>query len=212
MNLWKPLILAAGLIAAGVLLRELPLRGIGGALDAATRAPSGWVAFLGLGAAVTALGLPRQTVAYAGGFAFGLSFGMTLALAAQMTGCALAFAWARVVARDWTRRRLSGRLARMDRFLSNSPLTATLMLRLLPIGNNLATNLLAGVSGVGAVPFFAGSALGYLPQTAIFALLGAGVRLGGRWELALAGVGFAASGLLGLVLLRRLRSQQRVPD
>jgi len=73
------------------------------------------------------------------------------------------------------------------------------------VGNNLVLNLLAGVSGLRPLPFLAASALGYLPQTVVFALLGKGVRVDGAWQLALAGVLLALSIGLGLWLMRRHR-------
>ncbi|MFQ3622569.1 MAG: VTT domain-containing protein, partial [Acetobacteraceae bacterium] len=131
--------------------------------------------------------------------------GTQLALSAMILGCAASFFYARLIGRDWARRRISGRLARLDRFLAENPFTATLTMRLLPVGNNLALNLLAGLSGVAAVPFLAASAVGYLPQTVVFALLGKGVRVDGVVQIALGAALFAASALLGLLLLRRHR-------
>jgi len=96
--------------------------------------------------------------------------------------------------------------------LAESPFGATLALRLLPIGNNLALNLLAGLAGIAAMPFLAGSALGYLPQTVIFALLGKGVRVDGAWQLAVAAVLLAASVAIGFGLLRRARAGRVLED
>ena len=77
------------------------------------------------------------------------------------------------------------------------------MLRLLPVGNNVLLNVAAGVSGVSAGWFLVGSAIGYLPQTIVFALLGGGTRFDRRLELALAAGLFLASALVGLALYRR---------
>ena len=96
-----------------------------------------------------------------------------------------------------------GRAARLDGFLTANPFTATLTLRLLPVGNNFALNLLAGVSGIAAAPFVLASALGFVPQTAVFALLGSGVRMGQGEQIAVAAALFAASAALGWRLLQR---------
>ena len=64
-------------------------------------------------------------------------------------------------------------------------------------------NLLAGVSAVAAGPFLLASLLGYVPQTAVFALLGDGVRVAEGVQMALAVGLFAASVALGVYLLRR---------
>jgi uncharacterized membrane protein YdjX (TVP38/TMEM64 family) len=212
-KLAKPLVLLAGLVAAGVVLRELSAAGV---LDArllgwlsATLGVPGEVVFVGLGAAACMVGVPRQAVAFAGGTAFGALAGSGLSLAAMLLGCAGSFLWARAIGRDWARRRIerafSGRLARLDRFIAENPFTATLTLRLLPVGNNLALNLLAGLSGVSLLPFLAASALGYVPQTVVFALLGKGVRVDGAVQLGLGLALFVLSALLGLWLLRRGR-------
>jgi len=49
------------------------------------------------------------------------------------------------------------------------------------------------------------SALGYVPQTVVFALLGDGVRVEAWVKVGLALLLFAVSGALGLVLLQRSR-------
>jgi uncharacterized membrane protein YdjX (TVP38/TMEM64 family) len=212
-RLGKPLLLLAGLVAAGVLLRELREAGVldTGFLARATERigiPAEAV-FVALGTAACMVGVPRQVVAFAGGTAFGALVGSVLSLLAMVAGCAGSFLWARAVGRAWARRRIaeafSGRLARLDRFIAENPFTATLTLRLLPVGNNLALNLLAGLSGVALAPFLAGSAIGYIPQTVVFALLGKGVRVDGAIQLTLGLALFAISVALGLWLLRRSR-------
>ncbi len=194
----KGALFLAGLIAAGLALR---LAGTG--LLAGRPTLSGALTLLGAGAALTAFGVPRQAVAFAAGYAFGAWRGGALAMAAQMLGCCADFWWARAVARDWAVRRLRGRLARLDAVLAARPFVATLTLRLLPVGNNLLLNLLGGISSLRAAPFFAATVIGYLPQTAVFALAGSGVHVD-RWvQLAAAAALFAISAVLGGVLLRQ---------
>ena len=194
------MLLLVGLVLAGFVLRALGLDG-----QVAEAGRHGPALFTLLAAGGCALGLPRQFAAYAGGLAFGFWAGAALALIAMVLGCVADFAWARLVARDWARRRLAGggRAARLDGFLTANPFTATLTLRLLPVGNNFALNLLAGVSGIAAAPFVLASALGFVPQTAVFALLGSGVRMGQGEQIAVAAALFAASAALGWRLLQR---------
>ena len=199
---WRPAVLLAGLVGAGMVLRGL-------GLDArvAAAGENGPLGFMALGALACAAGVPRQVVAYAGGLAFGFWPGAALALLAEMLGCVADFYWARLAARGWAVRWLlgrgGGRLDRLDRFLCARAFTATLTLRLLPVGSNVVLNLLAGVSGVAAGPFLLASLLGYVPQTAVFALVGSGVRVSGWVTVALGAVGFAFSIGLGVLLLRR---------
>lgn len=208
----KLLVLVAGLVAGGLLLRSLGATPGTEWVDRHVRGQGllGEGVFLLFGTAVTAVGVPRQGVAFLGGYAFGAAAGTGLSLLAQVLGCALSYFWARLVGRAWAERRLAGRfgtrLRRLRDVLAESPFGATLALRLLPIGNNLALNLLAGLAGIAAMPFLAGSALGYLPQTVIFALLGKGVRVDGAWQLAVAAVLLAASVAIGFGLLRRARA------
>jgi uncharacterized membrane protein YdjX (TVP38/TMEM64 family) len=214
----KLLLLAAGLLAAGAVLRELG--GVPGTewVDRSIRDEGFWgeAVFVLVGAAITAAGVPRQTIAFLGGYAFGAALGTALGLAAQLLGCIAAYAWARLLGRDWAERRLAGRFGHRLRplrdALAASPFEATLALRLLPVGNNLALNLLAGMAGLRVLPFLAGSALGYLPQTVVFALLGKGIRVEGAWQLGLAGVLLAVSVGLGLWLLRRHKAGRALED
>ncbi|NOG70773.1 TVP38/TMEM64 family protein [Roseicella sp. DB1501] len=214
----KLLLLAAGLALGGLLLRALGAAPGTEWVDRYIRDRGllGETLFLLVGAAACAVGLPRQGVAFLGGYAFGAVIGGGLGLVAQLLGCALSFAWARLVGRAWAERRLAGRFGRRLRALRDtlaaSPFDTTLALRLLPVGNNLALNLLAGMAGIAAMPFLAASALGYLPQTVVFALLGKGVRVDGAWQIALAAAMLAGSVWLGLRLLRRHRAGQAMAE
>ena len=127
-----------------------------------------------------------------------------------MLGCLLAYLWAGAVGRAWAERRLAGRfgprLRPVVETLRDNPFGSTLALRLFPVGSNLALNLLAGMSAIPVLPYLLGSALGYLPQTLVFALLGKGVRVDGFWQLALSGLLLAVSVGLGLWLMRRHRA------
>jgi len=198
----RPALLLLGLIVAGLVLQRLGLDT--GITAAGQRGP---LAFVAAATAACAVGVPRQVVAYSGGLAFGFWPGAALAMLAEALGCAANFFWARWVARAWAARWLAragtGRLDRLSRFLVANTFTATLTLRLLPVGNNLLLNLLAGVSSVAAGPFLLASALGYVPQTAVFALLGGGVRISQNAQMIVAVALFAISIALGTFLLHR---------
>ena len=214
----KLAVLAAGLLLAGLLLREVGLAPGTGWVDRWVLGQGllGDLVFVGIGAAATAAGAPRQGVAFLGGYALGVVQGTVLSLAAQVLGCALSYLWAKAVGRGWAERRLAGRFGHRLRplrdVLAGSPFGATLALRLLPVGNNLALNLLAGMAGISLLPFLAGSAIGYLPQTVVFALLGKGIRVDGAWQLGL-GIGlFVVSAVIGLMLLRQHQAGRALED
>lgn len=207
--LLKLAILAIGLVAAGLLLREIGLAPGTAWVDRWVLGQGllGDLVFVAIGAAATAAGAPRQGVAFLGGYALGVVEGTALSLVAQVAGCAISYLWARAVGQGWAERRLAGRFGHRLRplrdVLAGSPFGATLALRLLPVGNNLALNLLAGMAGISLLPFLAASAIGYLPQTLVFALLGKGIRVDGFWQLGLGVALFVVSALIGLMLLRR---------
>jgi uncharacterized membrane protein YdjX (TVP38/TMEM64 family) len=110
-----------------------------------------------------------------------------------------------MLGRDFVVSRFPGRVKRIDDFLRDNPLSMTLLIRLLPLGSNLVTNLAAGVSSVSAVPFFQGSAIGYLPQTLIFALVGSGISVDPELRIAISVILFVISGILGVSLYRKNR-------
>ena len=161
--------------------------------------------FVGLAALATGVGLPRQVVSGLAGYAFGLWLGTGLVLLGTLAGCVGSFYYARLLARAPMQRKFSGRVRRLDDFLHDNTFSMTLLIRMLPVGSNVATNLAAGVSSVRAVPFFAGSALGYLPQSLIFALLGSGVAVDPELRISLSVILFVASGALGVYLYRHFR-------
>ncbi|MBU6448864.1 MAG: VTT domain-containing protein [Rhodospirillales bacterium] len=204
----KPALMAGGLIAIAA---TLPLMGHGAAQTTLTSALAegglrGQTVFLLLSTLLIGIGLPRQIPAFAAGYAFGPWYGTAIALVAQVLACSLDFIWARAIAQDFCRRKFGAKLAWVDRTLTRHPFTATLMLRLMPVGNNLLLNLAAGLTSVRMLPFLAASAIGFIPQTIVFALLGKGSAPDHAHLLLLGGATFLASALLGLILLRRNRA------
>ena len=169
------------------------------------RGLGGEILFLGLAALATGVGLPRQIVSGLAGYAFGLWLGTGLVLLGTTLGCICSFYYARLVARAPLQKKFSGKVRRLDDFLHDNTFSMTLLIRMLPVGSNVATNLAAGVSSVRAVPFFAGSTIGYLPQSLIFALLGSGVAVDPGLRISLSVILFVASGALGVYLYRHFR-------
>ena len=157
------------------------------------------------GAVFVAVGLPRQVISFLAGYGFGFVAGLGLGLAATTLGCIISFFYARFLGLDVIQRRFPGKDRRIDDFLADNPFTMTLLIRFLPAGSNLLTNLAAGVSRVGWLPFVAGSAIGYIPQTAVFALVGSGIGVEPVWRIGLSVVLFVVCGGLGIHLYRRYR-------
>ena len=186
--------LLGGLLSENWIDREVRGKGIPGDL-----------LFLAVGGIATALAVPRHIVSFLGGYAFGLVPGTGLALLATELGCLLTFVYARVIGRPLVSARLGARVRRIEDFLAANPFSMTLLIRLLPVGNNFATCFAAGVSRVPAPPFLLGSLLGYLPQTFVFTLAGSGIEMGAHLRVALAVLVFVVSGAVGIWLYRRYR-------
>ena len=203
----NPALMAGGLIAVA---SALPLLGGGAAQNALGNLISqggvrGPAMFLLLATFLTAIGLPRQIPAFVAGFAFGPWYGAAIALVSQVLACSLDFIWARAIGQDFVRRRFGKMLTKVDNALAAQPFLATLTLRLMPVGSNILLNLAAGLSSVRILPFLAASAIGFIPQTVIFSMFGQGSAPAHGQMLLLGGAMFAASAMLGLVLLKRAK-------
>lgn len=212
----RGLVLIATLVAVAYGLKMLGLESLldEGWIDSRVRGHglAGEALFVAVGALATAVGLPRQVVAFLGGYAFGFAAGTALAVLAMVIGCAAAFTYARLLGRGLVAHRFGARIRRMDAFLADNPFSMTLLVRLLPVGNNLAVNLGAGVSRVPAAAFIAGSALGYVPQAMAFALAGSGVNIDPVFRIGLAAALLAVSGAIGLMLYRTYRRGRTIDD
>lgn len=172
----------------------------------------GELLFLGVGAIATAVGVPRQAVSFLAGYAFDVALGTVLGLLATVGGCVIAFSYARWFGRGLVAARFPDRVSRVDGFIHENTLSMTLLMRLLPAGSNLITNLAAGVASVRAAPFMIGSALGYIPQTLVFSLIGSGISLDPVFRIGLGIVLFLISGVLGIYLFRKYRHGRHLDE
>ncbi len=207
--LLKGLFLMLTLAAFGWLLETSPLGNLLDThwIDQQVRGQglAGEGVFLLVGAAAMAGGLPRQAVCFLGGYAFGLLWGVLLASLASVGGCILAFFYARLLGRELVMHKFAARVGRVDAFLRDNPFTMTVLIRFLPVGSNLLTNLVAGVSSVRPGPFFIGSLVGYAPQTIVFVLLGSGIHVDPVLRISVSVALFVLSSALGVYLYKRLR-------
>jgi len=210
------LLVLAALLAVGVVVEPGAWSGVPSAdwidREVRGRGLTGELLFVAAGALITALPVPRNVVSFLGGYAFGTMHGMLLALLAEGLGCALAFCCARTFTRGLVRKRMGERVRRIENFLAANPFSMTLLVRLVPVGNNFLTNVAAGVSRVRALPFLLGSLLGYVPKTFVFALAGSGIEAGAGERIALAAAVLVVSGALGVWLYRRYRHGRTLGD
>ena len=172
----------------------------------------GYLIYVLVAAVLATIGFPRQIISFLAGYAFGLNFGFITALLACALGCILTFFFARRIGRDWIQNKFARRLAKADQFFISNTFTTTLLIRLMPVGSNFVTNLVAGVSGASAVSFVVGSSLGYIPQTLIFVLLGSGFNLDQELRISLSIILFGISILLGAYLYKKYKLQAHLSD
>ena len=163
----------------------------------------GQLFFIAIASIFASIGFPRQIISFLAGYGFGLTSGFFIALLACIFGCIISFNFARFVCREWVQIKFSDRLEKADNFFIANTFSTTLMIRLMPAGSNVITNFLAGISGARSISFFSGSALGYVPQTIIFAMLGSGFNVDAEIRIGLSIFLFLLSLLLGIFLFRR---------
>lgn len=169
----------------------------------------GWVSLTAI--IYTALGGPRQVLAFVLGYALGGWVGMFLSTLLTSIGAMACFLVSRFLLGNMARRRFSKRLDQLQEVLAEKTLLKVLMIRLLPVGSNLLTNLLAGATHIKLAPFIVGSFIGYIPQMAVFALLGSGIGVSDHRQMILSVVLFIIASAIGLYLYRT-RSSRQISD
>lgn len=169
---------------------------------------SGWqgaLYFATIGVLMTACGAPRQLLAFLGGYAFGVSIGFVYSTLATVVGCIVSFYVSKLLIRPIIRKKFNHQAIHIDRFLINGATRKTIIIRLLPVGSNVLTNLIAGATSVKPHAFFIGSAIGYMPQMLVFALLGKGLLIGSEWKIATSLVLLLVSSFLSVSLYNKYR-------
>lgn len=122
--------------------------------------------------AVTGL-LPGSVLTASAGALFGLPLGVGAVLVGATAGAALSFGLARWLGRPVVARYAgSGRLARLDAYLTRRGFAAVLLLRLVPLFPFSVINYGAGVAGVRFSSYVAATALGIIPGTVVYTGLG----------------------------------------
>ena len=209
---WAVALLLAGVVIVYVFQQSAPLQDQLSALLAHAGANFGaaeWVIMLVLLAVGSAAGLPRQVIALSCGHLLGGALGTLIASVIAITGCLIDFHLARHYLRPWLNHRFANRLHQLDSLLKDAPFLKALTLRLFPSGSNLLTSLLGGASSVSALPFITGTGIGYLPQMAIFAFLGAGSTWVESNQTTLTLVMLGATVLFGLIIYRQYKAHSK---
>ena len=205
----KLLLIAVVLVLIGFLLNSVDFDDLFKSLPF-TNTDAGWMngklAYLVCASLLVAVGCPRQVVSFFAAYFFGLWMGILLGVIATTLACILSFSIARVF-RRYFKGLLKGKLKLAFEFWSKNTFFATMIWRFIPAGSNLLINLVAGAFGISALPFIMGSAVGYIPHTIVFALLGSGVEVGSNFQILASGILLVVSVLLGFVLFKKHQRQ-----
>lgn len=153
--------------------------------------------FLGL---ATSIGLPRQIAAFSAGYLLGMWQGSIFATLAATLGCFITLTTARQFLHQYITNKYPQKLTTISNFFCHQTFIKILIIRLLPLGSNLLTNILAGIARVPTKPYLLGSSIGFLPQMFIFAMAGDGVRLDSTKQIMISAMLFLLAILLSLTL------------
>ncbi len=213
----RPLLVAAAAVAALLLVYLSPLHDLVvaeglDALRARLAGYGGWgpLAFVGLAAGLISIGAPRLAFSALAGVLFGWAAGFVLAHLATVAGAVLTFGWARWLGGGHARRTAGGRLARLVGHVEQHPVSSIVVVRLLPVGNNFATNVAFSLCPMSLRQFAAGTALGAAPQTLVFALFGSSAQEGSTPLLLSGALLFVAVSIVSWLLVRRSRQAAEV--
>ena len=131
------------------------------------------------------LGLPRLWVSAIAGAAFGTLWGTLLALAASVAGAAMVHRFGRTLLAGLLQRRIGPRLALWQARFDHNAFWWVLYMRLFPLSNATLAGLVCGACRIPIGPYLAGSLLGFIPLTIVFAIFGSGGAKGNFYQVAL---------------------------
>ncbi len=132
--------------------------------------------YIALYIAVISLSLPGGVImTLTGGFLFGPVVGAIAAMAGALAGASVIFLIARSAAGEWLTRRAGPFAAKLAEGFRADAFSYLLFLRLAPIFPFWLVNLAPALFGVRFSTFIAATAIGILPATVTFAVLGAGL-------------------------------------
>jgi uncharacterized membrane protein YdjX (TVP38/TMEM64 family) len=144
---------------------------------AALAAESGWtpvVAVLGI-AVLAVLLFPRTGIALLAGLLFGPLWATVYIVSGTLLGAAVAFALGRLLGREYLDQLAAGTrgLARLESWLERRAFLAVVAARLLPVVPFGLLNYGFGATRVSFGTFLAGTAVGILPSTVLYSVVGA---------------------------------------
>lgn len=151
----------------------------------------------------TSIGLPRQIAAFTSGFVLDVFTGTLLATIASVGGCIITLTLTRYLLSKAIEKKFPRQCDALYRFLANDTFLKTLIIRFIPAGNNLLTNMIAGIVQINRKAFILGSAVGFLPQMFIFSMMGNGVKVGSDQQVIVSIVLLTISAVLSIYVYNK---------
>lgn len=161
-------------------------------------------------ALATSCALPRQIAALVAGINLGALMGAVVATLAVTLGCWVTFTVSRYLFSERVRAKHPDQINSLSAFINEKTFLKVIVIRLLPIGSNFLTNIVAGVSKVSMKTYVSASFVGFIPQMVIFSLAGSGIRLGAKNEIIASAVLFGIALLLTAYLVK-VHKQKKPP-
>ncbi|WP_299002956.1 TVP38/TMEM64 family protein [uncultured Shewanella sp.] len=148
------------------------------------------------------IGGPRQVNGLLYGYLFGALYGLVFAVLVSLVAASVNYWIAHYLLGHWLRAHFFKKINQFHQFCQRKPFYKVLTIRLFPVGSNLLTNVFCGCINIRYVSFITASAIGYIPQTLMFSLMGAGINALNNQLMYLSFVLFGVSMLLTHYLYR----------
>lgn len=133
---------------------------------------AGLFVFFVLSAFGTFFFVPRQLLSLVAGYFYGVWAALLVVSCGVGLGCLFSMGYGNFLAKKFFQKNMRKRIHCLENIFTKSTFGIALGIRILPIGCNTLLNMLVGATKIPFWKFWAGSALGYIPQNFIFALLG----------------------------------------
>lgn len=151
---------------------------------------------------LSCIGMPRQITAFTCGYFFGVVLGVLYATLTVTMSVYITYKIASLFKQSYIAIKYKKQLSKLNDFLSVNTFLKTLIIRLLPVGSNFLTNILAGIASIPLKPYLLGSCIGFIPQMLIFSLVGSGVKLADSTHILSAAILLIIATILGYQLYK----------
>lgn len=149
------------------------------------------------------IGMPRQLSAFSAGYCFGTVEGALLATGCATVACWITLTLARRFFSDVFSQKYPEKLNKISAFFATQTFIKAVIIRILPVGSNFLTNVLAGIAKSPVKPYVLGSGLGFIPQMMIFSMTGSGVKLAAYQQISSSVILLCVAALLGGYIYRK---------